>query len=151
MLLANPLSSHEYMVWVAFDSQTGIPLGDQVAAYESVKDDLTRAWRHYFDSIDHYLHELDIQWNSRTFNGTRARSRSPPRQRRVLEEGQSLHYDFGQVSVIYCVSSIGRAGACCTVRKRYLSGDGGILWTRGYYNKTKQEHCFRNTFTISRP
>ena len=140
------------MVWVAFDSQTGVPLGDQVAAYETnnIKDDLTRAWSHKIDSVGHFLDELEIQFPQRgARDAVRARSRSP-RQRRVLEEGQSLYYDFGQVSVIYVVSSIHpRIGhGCCTVRKRYVSGDGGILWTRGYYNKTKQEHRFCNTFTI---
>ena len=148
------------MVWVAFNSQTGLPLGDQVAAYENnnIKDDLTRAYSHYIDSVDHLLDELEIQFPQRgARDPVRERSRSPPRQCRVLKEGQcrvlkegqSLYYDIGQVSVIYVVSSVGHG--CCTIRKRYVSGDGGILRTRGYNNKTKQEHRFCNTFAISGP
>ena len=145
------------MVWTAFDSATGLPLADQSAAYEEVKNDLDRALRHRIEGLDSQEQRRLDEYHRVT--GMRARSRTPPRPRSRfwgLEEGQSLDYEFGQVSVTYIMVRKHPTGAA-TVRVRYVSGGiqpsgiGGTLWYHAVYNSRKQNHYFNNTFRLYPP
>ena len=86
------------MPWFATDPETGIPVADQAAAYQEVKDDLDKALRHRLEAItqDEVLEKERGQSRSPRREGQNAgRSRSRSRRPRTTEPDADADADPG--------------------------------------------------------
>ena len=86
------------MPWFATDPETGIPVADQAAAYQEVKDDLDKALHHRLEAItqDEVLEKERGQSRSPRREGQNAgRSRSRSRRPRTTEPDADADADPG--------------------------------------------------------